>query len=130
MKNIYDFIMIDILTKLSVKYGFSFEREKQFNQDYKYRFDYAIPDLKIAIEIEGGIYVFGRHNIPTGYTEDCIKYNIAQNEGWVVYRFTTEQIKRRLFTYPTKQKPNRKIITIEEFLEDVIVRRKKEYEKN
>lgn len=123
MKTIYDYIMIDILSKLSLKYGFSFEREKVFSNDYKYRFDYAIPDLKIGIEIEGGIYVFGRHNIPTGYTEDCIKYNIAQSEGWMVYRFTTEQIRKRLFTYPTKQKPKRNIITIEEFLEEVIKRR-------
>lgn len=121
MKTIYEHILEDILDRFSLRYGIVYQKEYRFHNEYQYRFDYAIPEKKVAIEIEGGIYVFGRHNMPIGYTEDIIKYNLAQSLGWKVYRFTTEQVKKRLFIYPTKHKPKRKIKTLEGFLYEVIV---------
>lgn len=58
----------------------------------KYRFDFAWPALMLAVEIEGGQYVNGRHNRPAGYAEDCEKYNLAALEGWVVLRFTPKMV--------------------------------------
>lgn len=65
------------------------EKEYRFHSERKWRFDYAIPDLKIGIEYEGGVWQRGRHTRGKGFTNDCEKYNQAQIEGWVVLRYTS-----------------------------------------
>lgn len=58
-----------------------------------WRFDIAIVDRKIAIEIEGGIWNGGRHTRGAGFNDDCRKYNCAQVNGWMVLRFTGDHLK-------------------------------------
>lgn len=70
------------------------EREFVFHRKRKWRFDLAWPDLLIAVEVEGGIWVGGRHVRGEGYEADCEKYNEAQLAGWMVLRFTPGMIKR------------------------------------
>ncbi len=69
-------------------------REFKFHPMRKWRFDFALPDLLIAAEIEGGIWrgKAGRHTSPQGFIADCEKYNEAQMMGWMVLRFTTQQV--------------------------------------
>lgn len=113
----------NLLFSIASKKGFRVEREYKFARHlgFQYRFDYAIPSIKIAFEIEGGIYIYGRHNSPVGYTEDIIKYNLATLEGWKVYRFTTEMLRKGMVIYPTSKKPNRGYVLLEDFL-DLILR--------
>lgn len=59
-----------------------------FSDTRKFRFDWAIPDQKIAIEYEGLFSEKSGHTTVTGYTKDCIKYNLAVQEGWKVLRYT------------------------------------------
>jgi very-short-patch-repair endonuclease len=68
------------------------EREYHFHYERKWRFDFAFPDRKIAVEIEGGTWTKGRHTRPAGFAADCEKYNEATRLGWQVYRFTTGMI--------------------------------------
>ena len=70
------------------------QREFLFHRKRKWRFDLAWPQLLIAVEIEGGIWVGGRHVRGEGYEADCEKYNEAQMAGWMVLRFTPGMIKR------------------------------------
>jgi hypothetical protein len=70
------------------------EREFLFHQKRKWRFDFAWPELLIAVEVEGGVWVGGRHVRGEGYEADCEKYNAAQLAGWIVLRFTPGMIKR------------------------------------
>jgi len=70
------------------------DREYRFHDTRRWRFDFAYPDLKIAIEVEGGVYGGGRHTRGKGFTNDCVKYNTANELGWTVYRYTTEQVKK------------------------------------
>lgn len=63
------------------------QREYYFHSERRWRFDYAIPEIKVAIEIEGGTK--GRHQRIIGFTEDCEKYNAAGLLGWTVFRFST-----------------------------------------
>lgn len=68
-----------------------FVTEYRFHPVRKWRFDFAIPDSKIAIEYEG---VFNpgnkvsRHTHVIGFSNDCEKYNEAALLGWKVLRFT------------------------------------------
>ena len=68
------------------------ELEVRFHPERKWRFDLAFPELRIAIEQEGGVFTGGRHVRGAGYERDCEKYNEAQILGWLVLRFSTRQI--------------------------------------
>jgi very-short-patch-repair endonuclease len=62
--------------------------ELAFHPKRKWRFDFAHPATKTAIEIEGGVWSGGRHTKPAGFTRDCEKYNAAAAAGWTVFRLT------------------------------------------
>lgn len=66
--------------------------EYRFHAERRWRFDFAIPDKKIGIEIEGGSWTHGRHNRGAGFEQDIIKYNTATLLGWRVLRFTTGMV--------------------------------------
>ena len=69
--------------------------EYRFDNVRMFRFDFAIPEMNIAIEIEGGVTNWNklsRHTTPTGYVKDLEKYNLATVQGWKVLRFTTKQL--------------------------------------
>ena len=59
----------------------------------KWRFDFAWPDRLVAAEVEGGIFVGGRHTRGSGFEKDSEKYNTAAAQGWLVLRFTPRQVK-------------------------------------
>ena len=66
--------------------------EYRFHSTRKWRFDFAWPGSKIALEAEGGTWTKGRHTRGKGFADDCEKYNEASLLGWNVYRFTTDMI--------------------------------------
>ena len=70
--------------------GLEVVKEHQFHPVRKWRFDYAIVSLKIAIEVDGAVWVGGRHNRPAGYIADMEKLNTAASMGWLVLRITTD----------------------------------------
>lgn len=76
---------------LHQRLGIECVREYRFHPTRQWRFDYAIPDLRIAIEIDGGIWINGRHNRASGYLGDMEKFNAAATLGWVVLKFTPQE---------------------------------------
>lgn len=80
---------------LKLKRVTGWEREYQFAQHIgrRWRFDFSFQELKLAVEVEGGEWVQGRHCRPRGFREDCDKYNAAAEAGWRVLRFVPAQIK-------------------------------------
>lgn len=62
--------------------------EFKFHSERRWRFDYAWPSVKLALEVEGGIFTGGRHINPVGFTKDMEKYNAAAVLGWRVVRCT------------------------------------------
>jgi very-short-patch-repair endonuclease len=63
-------------------------KELQFakNLGRKWKFDFANVDAQVAIEIEGGVWISGRHTRGKGFIKDCEKYNTATLMGWSVFR--------------------------------------------
>lgn len=70
-------------------------KEYRFHGTRKWRFDYAIPEHKVAIEVEGGVWTGGRHTSPKGFLGDMEKYNTATVMGWRVLRTTPEDLLAR-----------------------------------
>ena len=64
------------------------DREYKFHSLRKWRFDFAFPLLRIAVEIEGR----GRHQSFGGFEADCEKYNAAAKLGWRVFRYTPAMV--------------------------------------
>jgi very-short-patch-repair endonuclease len=67
-------------------------REHRFHPERRWRFDFAWPDLKLAVECEGGTWIAGRHTRGSGFAADCEKYNAAAMGGWKVLRFPSNLI--------------------------------------
>jgi very-short-patch-repair endonuclease len=68
------------------------EREIRFHAERKWRADFAHVESRTLIEVEGGIYIQGRHNRPQGFAADAEKYLEAALADWRVLRLTELQI--------------------------------------
>lgn len=62
--------------------------EHRFDQERRYRFDWAIPSLMLAIEYEGLFSEKSGHTTIKGYSKDIKKYNLATLQGWKILRYT------------------------------------------
>ena len=67
-------------------------REFLFHHSRAWRFDFAVPDHWLAVEIDGGIYTGGRHTRGPGYQEDLTKLQEAACLNWQVLRFSVEDV--------------------------------------
>ena len=58
----------------------------------RWRANFAYLPGRVLIEIEGGIWVQGRHNRAAGFNADLEKYLEAGLLGWRLFRFGPDQI--------------------------------------
>jgi very-short-patch-repair endonuclease len=72
--------------------GPSLEREYRFHPKRRWRADFAHLESRCLIEVEGGIWVNGRHNRAAGFNADLEKYLEASLAGWRVFRLGPDQI--------------------------------------
>ncbi len=98
-------------------------REHRFHPTRKWRFDFAWPDDRLAVEMEGGVFshpvkcdkckepverfdkrtkrmvrvyaTYGGHTTNTNFQADCAKYNAAAGLGWIVLRYTSKDMEDR-----------------------------------
>jgi hypothetical protein len=64
------------------------KREYQFHPKRKWRFDMAWPDKLLAVEVDGGTWIGGRHTTGSGIEADSEKFSEAAALGWRVMRLT------------------------------------------
>jgi len=67
--------------------------EHRFHATRRWRFDVAWPAHRFAVEVDGGVYVAGRHSRGAGIEGDCEKYAHALIDGWRVLRITPRHVK-------------------------------------
>lgn len=65
--------------------------EFRFMEDRRFRFDLASERYRIAFEVDGGIWT-GGHRRNAKIEVDHEKLNLAQAQGWRVFRFTNRQV--------------------------------------
>lgn len=60
----------------------------------RHRFDLAWPEQMLALEIDGGVWIGGRHNRGSGFLRDQEKGNLAVLLGWRVLHCTPQDIQK------------------------------------
>jgi len=68
--------------------------EYRFHPKRRWRFDIAFPSVKVALEVEGGIFAKGRtgHTSIFGVKRDIEKYNEANAMGWHILRCIPDDV--------------------------------------
>ena len=66
--------------------------QHRFAPPRRFRFDFAWLEAKVAVEIDGGVWVAGRHTRGSGVQADYVKLNLATAGGWRVLRFTSNML--------------------------------------
>jgi hypothetical protein len=73
------------------------ELEYRFHPVRRWRFDYAVPEIRLAVEYHGHAGFVGKgasgHSTIKGLTNDCEKINSAIAAGWRVLAFTALHFK-------------------------------------
>lgn len=72
-------------------------REYPIDGTRRYRWDYAWPRFRVAVEKNGGIWMqaedgHGAHSRPANIIRDMAKNNVAVRAGWRVLYYTPQQL--------------------------------------
>jgi len=70
--------------------GPALTKEVKFHPTRRWRWDFCNPRAMAAIEINGGVFVGGRHSRGMGQGRDAEKGRLAAYSGWSVIHFTTK----------------------------------------
>ena len=72
-------------------------REYKLLENRRFRGDFAHLESKTVIEIQGGIWIRGRHNRATGYTKDCERSLLLVADGWKVIYLVESMFTEQIF---------------------------------
>lgn len=59
----------------------------------RYRFDFAWPDHRLLVEVQGGIWTVSGHSTGKGITRDVEKLAAATIAGWRVLQVTSDHVR-------------------------------------
>ena len=65
----------------------------RFHPERRWLLDFAWPEAKVAVEVDGGIFVGGAHTRGAGVLRDMEKRNEAAILGWLVLRIAKQHIR-------------------------------------
>ena len=75
------------------------ELEYRFHPERRWRLDFAFPDVRVGVELDGGIFAAengteaGRHARGAGRVADYEKRNAAAELGWIVLCYGPPQVR-------------------------------------
>lgn len=74
-------------------------KQFRFHAERRWRLDFAFPDMRIGVEVDGGIFaaengtVAGRHARGMGRCNDFEKRNAAAELGWLILCYGPPQVR-------------------------------------
>lgn len=68
-------------------------KEHVFAPPRGWRLDRAWPDVKVGVEIQGGVFAGMHHTTGAGYEDDSVKAACAQLHGWLLFNATDHLLK-------------------------------------
>jgi len=71
--------------------GLTLEKEYKYVPGRKFKADGAILELRILIEVDGGIFTGRAHGSISGIKNDMERCNQATLNGWMRFRYTPQQ---------------------------------------
>ena len=82
------------LNKLMIDEGITgFVTQHKFATDRKYTFDFAFPDIRFAVELDGGIFLRkGGHSTGKAIEDDRYKDQCAFLNDWIVFRVIPKMV--------------------------------------
>lgn len=69
------------------------EREFRAFPPRRFLVDFAWTELKISVEVEGGVFNHGWHMTISGYLKDIEKANLAALNGWLHLRYAADKVR-------------------------------------
>ena len=72
--------------------GIKHYREYAFAPPRKWRVDFLLPKMW-CVEVEGAVWVQGRHTRGSGFIKDMEKYNALAEKGYHLLRYSMAEIK-------------------------------------
>ena len=73
--------------------GIDYVRQYRAIKGRKFAWDFAFPDERILVEINGGTYTVGAHSTGKGIARDYEKSNLAQLQGWRCLAFDGKAVR-------------------------------------
>lgn len=81
---------------LEIELGLTVWPEYRFSAEKGYKLDYAIPDLMICVECNGGVWMKGgAHSRPAMIERDNHKSTLLNINGWTLIIASPDDIKKR-----------------------------------
>ena len=71
----------------------AWEQQFRFHPTRRWRLDFAWPECKVAMEVNGGTFIGGRHSNGPAMHSEYEKLNAAQSDGWIVLQFDTWHVR-------------------------------------
>ena len=68
------------------------EAEYRFDPDRRWRFDWAWVQQRVALEVNGGVWIAGRHSRGRGQIADYEKWSEAAAQGWRMIHVIPDQL--------------------------------------
>ena len=84
---------IDIFQQSCPQFGIPMpQKEHRWHPVRKFRADYAWPEFKLILEVEGGVWSKGKHGRGSGIIKDMEKSNEAAMLGWRTLRCLPKEL--------------------------------------
>jgi hypothetical protein len=71
------------------------QRNYRFHPMRRFEIDWAWPEQKVGVEIQGGIWIpggKGAHSRPMNIVRDMTKHNLLLDAGWRVWHYTPKEV--------------------------------------
>jgi hypothetical protein len=84
----------DVVIDYYKEFGIMLVPEYKFTEDRDFRFDFAEPNTKVALEVQGAVWKGSRggHTSGAGYIRDMEKSNLAMSQGWRIIQCVPKDV--------------------------------------